>query len=173
MKTHERAPAWIALVVVLSLIGAGAATLAGIKGRELLRANQADSREQEALDAAGQLVANFMTTAAASVDADLARIVDGATGEFAEQFKNSQAALKESIVANQATSKGTILSAAVLHDDPEFQTDSDSTGVIVACDAQVTNINAPDGRLLHYRVRIALALGDDAVWRISKLGFVG
>ncbi|GLZ76840.1 hypothetical protein Afil01_16470 [Actinorhabdospora filicis] len=172
-SAYERAPLWIVVVVVLSLIGAGAVALGAWKGWDLYESNRADGLEQEALDAAGQLVTNFMTTSATSVDADLARIVEGATGEFGDQFKNGQAALKETIVANKAASVGKVLSKAILHGDPVYQTDTDSAGVIVACDAQVSNVNAPDGRLLHYRVKLGLTLGGDGVWRISKLEFVG
>src|ERR1043165_3471478 len=87
-----------------------------------------------ALAAGRQHVDGFMTTSAGSVDTDLERIEASATGEFKEQWVKQEPGLRESIVANQATSNGDVLSAAVVHDNPNFPTDRDSVGVIVAAD---------------------------------------
>ncbi|MEV0646528.1 hypothetical protein AB0I28_14820 [Phytomonospora sp. NPDC050363] len=170
-SVFERRPLWIGLNIVLALVVAGALALGGITGWRFLDANRADDAHTDAVSAARQHVRSFMTTAAGSVDADLDRIESVTTGTFNEEWAKQKAGLRETIVANQATSSGEILSAAVVYDNPDFPTDGDSTGVILAADARVTNVNAPDGRVVHYRVIVAMDLVDGE-WLIGKLEFV-
>ncbi|GIG69843.1 hypothetical protein [Phytomonospora endophytica] len=170
-SVFERRPLWIGLNIVLLLIVLAALGLGGYSGWKFAAAEQNDGVQADALAAARQHVDGFMTTSSGSVDADLDRIEAAATGEFKEQWIKNEAALRESIVANQATSNGEILSAAVVDDSPDYPTDHDSVGVIVAADATVTNVNAPEGRLVHYRVIVGMTLVDGK-WLIGKLGFV-
>lgn len=170
-SVFERRPLWIGLNVVLLVIVLGALGLGGYSGWKLASAQQDDSGHADALAAARQHVDGFMTTSAGSVDADLDRIEAASTGEFKEQWVKQEPGLRESIVANQATSNGEVLSAAVVYDNPNFPTDRDSVGVIAAADATVTNVNAPEGRLIHYRVIVEMSLVDGK-WLIGKLEFV-
>lgn len=170
-SVFERRPVWIGLNIVLLLIVLGALGLGGFSGWKFAAAEQDDTAQADALAAARQHVDGFMTTSAGSVDTDLDRIEAAATGEFKEQWTKQKPSLRESIVANQATSVGEVLSAAVVFDNPDYPTDRDSVGVIVAADATVTNVNAPEGRIVHYRVIVEMSLVDDK-WLIGKLEFV-
>lgn len=170
-SVFERRPLWIGLNVVLLLIVLGALGLGGYSGWKFAAAQQDDTAHADAVAAARQHVDGFMTTSAVSVDTDLDRIEAASTGEFKEQWVKQEPGLRESIVANQASSTGEILSAGIVYDNPEYPTDSDSVGVIVVADAHVTNVNAPEGRVVHYRVIVSMSLVDGE-WLIGKLGFV-
>ena len=50
--------------------------------------------------------------------------------------------------------------------------DSDSAVVLVAVDATVSNVKAPQGRPAHYRIKVDLAK-EEGRWLVSKLEFVG
>ena len=49
-----------------------------------------------------------------------------------------------------------------------------SAVVLVAVDATVKNVKAPDGRTSHYRIQVDVARdADSGTWRVAKLQFVG
>jgi Mce-associated membrane protein len=138
----------------------------GVQGRQWYELRQLDSARQQALAAARQTTVNFVTISAASVDRDLQRVADGATGDFKDEFTRGVAQVRAAVIENKVDSRGTVLRAAIVSADRRNAT------VLVAVDATVRNVNAPDGRLTHYRIRADLALIGDA-WLVSKLEFVG
>jgi Mce-associated membrane protein len=149
----------IALVVVLAL-------LTGWQGYRAVQRHQAEAATADAVRAARQTVQNFVSISAATIDRDLKRVTDGATGDFADEFERGKAQVKSVVVANKVRSTGTVLDAAV------DNADQDSARVLVVVDATVINSNAPKGQLRHYRISVDLAKvkGD---WRVATLKFVG
>lgn len=72
------------------------------------------------------------------------------------------------MVENNVESRGTVLRAGLVSGD------RDSAVVLVAVDATVKNVRAPDGRLAHYRIQVDLAKRAQAGgWLVSRLQFVG
>jgi Mce-associated membrane protein len=149
----------IALIVVL-------AGLTGWQGYEAVQRSRAEAATADAVRAARLTVQNFVSISAATIDRDLKRVSDGATGDFADEFERGKAQVKTVVVANKVRSTGTILEAAV------DTSDKDSARILVVVDATVINVNAPKGQLRHYRISVDLAKVKDD-WRVSTLKFVG
>jgi Mce-associated membrane protein len=159
--TRRRVTAWVASIVVVCAL-----VTAAMQGWQYNDQRRLEQARQQALAAARQTTVNFVTISAATVDRDLQRVADGATGDFRDEFTQAMPQVRAAVVENKVDSRGTVLRAAVVSSDRSGAT------VLVAVDATVRNINAPTGRLAHYRIRVNLALVN-GVWLVSTLEFVG
>jgi Mce-associated membrane protein len=160
-STRGRLTVWAAIVVLVCAL-----VTAAVQGWQYNDQRRLDAARQQALAAARQTTVNFVTISAATVDRDLQRVADGATGDFKDEFTQSEPQVKAAVVENKVDSRGTVLRAAIV------SADRTSAVVLVAVDATVRNVNAPTGRLAHYRIRVNLALVN-GVWLVSTLEFVG
>jgi Mce-associated membrane protein len=152
----------LVLVLLVALIGLGWVGLRWYDGNQLAAAHQA------ALAAAKQTTVDFVSISASSVDGDLQRIADGATGDFKDEFTRGMPQVRQAVVENKVESTGQVLRAGLVSGD------LDSAVVLVAIDASVKNVGAPDGRLSHYRIQVDLATDPDSGrWLVSRLQFVG
>lgn len=156
-----RIAAWLLLVLLL-----GTLTAAGVFGRQRYEQRQLDAARQQALAAARQDTVDFVSISAATVDRDLQRISDHATGEFKDEFTQDKAQVRAAVVENKVDSRGSALRAAIVSASRR------TAVVLVAVDATVKNTNAPDGRLSHYRIQVTMA-NQSGRWLISQLTFVG
>ncbi|NUT33622.1 MAG: hypothetical protein HOV79_11170 [Hamadaea sp.] len=153
-------------VLVLVLVLAFAA--AAYAGHGWWNARKLETAHAEAIAAGRQLATNFVSISAATVDADLARIATGATGEFGEEFGRSMPTVRSAVLENKVQSTGTVLRAGLVSGDV------DSAVVLVAVDATVKNVKAPDGRVSHYRIQVDLTRDPaSGAWLAAKLQFVG
>jgi Mce-associated membrane protein len=159
--TRPRLIVWAAVIVLVCAL-----VTAAVQGWQYNNQRRLEDARQQALAAARQTTVNFVTISAATVDQDLRRVVDGATGDFKDEFTQAMPQVRAAVVENKVDSHGTVLRAAVVSADPT------SAVILVAVDATVRNINAPTGRLAHYRIRVNLALVN-GVWLVSTLEFVG
>ena len=160
---RDRLVAWALLVVLAAVLVAG-----GLLGRRWYDQRQVDEARSQALAAARQTCVNFVSISASTVDSDLKRIANGATGQFKDEFTQDTAQVKAAVVQNKVDSHGTVLRAGVV------SADRHSAVVLVAVDATVKNTSAPDGRLSHYRIQVNMAR--DAAsgrWLVAQLQFVG
>jgi len=158
---RQRWTLWAAIIVTLCAV-----TVAAVQGWQWDQQRRLETARQQALAAARQTTVNFVTISAATIDRDLQRVVDGATRDFKDEFTRSMPQVRAAVVENKVDSHGTVLRAAVV------SADRSSAVVLVAVDATVRNVNAPNGRLAHYRIRVNLAtVGND--WLVSTLEFVG
>ncbi|GIG87091.1 hypothetical protein [Plantactinospora endophytica] len=154
----------VALVAVLCAVLA----LAGLFGYRWWQDRAVERAHGQALAAARQTTVNFVSVSASSVDSDLQRITAGATGEFREEFVRGQAKVRAAVLENKVESRGTVLRAGLVSGDRRHAV------VLVAMDATVKNVNAPDGRPAHYRIQVDLTREDDSdTWLVSRLQFVG
>jgi Mce-associated membrane protein len=156
-----RLAAWTLAVALLGVLAA-----AGLLARQSYDQNQLDTYRQQALAAARQATVDFVSISAASIDRDLQRIADHATGQFKDEFTQDLPQVRSAVVDNKVDSHGTVLRAAVV------SSSRTSAVVLVAVDATVKNASAPDGRLSHYRIRVSLSF-QAGRWLVSKLDFVG
>jgi Mce-associated membrane protein len=164
----RRSPgAWLTIgVLLVALLATVVAT--GVLGRRWYDQRQLDAGRQQALAAARQTTVNFVSISAASVDRDLQRIADGATGQFKDEFSQDTPQVRAAVVANNVDSHGTVLRAGVVSADRR------SAVVLLAVDATVKNTSAPDGRLSHYRIQTSLVRdAHSGRWLVSQLQFVG
>lgn len=141
---------------------------AGFAGHRWYQDRALEQARQQALAAARQTTVNFVSISASSVDRDLGRIVAGATGEFKEQFTRGQDQVRAAVVENKVESRGTVLRAGLL------SSDRGAAVALVAVDATVANVHAPQGRDSHYRIQVDLTRDrDSGDWLVSRLQFVG
>ncbi|SCG70751.1 Mce-associated membrane protein [Micromonospora inositola] len=163
--TPGRRRALLALLVVLL---AAALAGAGYYGHRWYVDRATDQARQDAVAAARQASVNFVSVSAASVDRDLQRIVARATGDFKDEFTRGQAQVRKAVVENKVQSQGSVLRAGLVSGDRSRAV------VLVAVDATVKNVKAPDGRPSHYRIQVDLVRDrDSGDWLVSKLQFVG
>jgi Mce-associated membrane protein len=160
----KRRPPWRLLAACTVLVVALAAAVFG--GYRWYGDRALDNAHEAALAAARQTAVNFVSVSASSVDRDLQRIVAGATGEFKDEFVRGQAQVRAAIVENKVESTGTVLRAGLVSGDRR------SAVVLVAVDATVKNVKAPDGRPSHYRIQVDVTR-DGGAWLVSRLQFVG
>jgi Mce-associated membrane protein len=157
---------WAVRLLAVALLGALAA--AGVFGRQWYDQWQLDTARQQAVAAARQETVDFVSISAATIDGDLKRIADGATGEFRDEFTRDMPQVRAAVVENKVQSSGTVLRAAVV------SASARAAVVLVALDATVKNTKAPDGRLSHYRIQVSLNRdGGSGHWLVSQLQFVG
>lgn len=156
----------VAAVVVVLLVAALAAL--AVTGQRWYGQRQLEAARQAALAAAKQTTVDFVSIGATTVDRDLQRIAAGATGDFKDEFTRGMPQVRTAVVENGVESRGTVLRAGMVSGD------RDSAVVLVAVDATVKNVRAPEGRLSHYRIQVDLALDrGSGRWLVSRLQFVG
>ena len=151
----------ILAVVVLALV-----VTVGWLGWGAVARYQDDAARTDAVRAARQTAQDFVSISGSTIDADLTRVTNGSTGDFADEFERAKAQIKSVVVANKVVSKGQVLVAAVV------SADRDSAVVLVVVDATVTNLKAPKGQLRHYRIKVDV-VQDKGAWKVSTLKFVG
>lgn len=152
---------WLAVLVV-------AVAAAGYAGYTWNTEHRSADTRTAALAAARQFAVDFVSINAATVDQDLARVAVGATGDFGDEFQRGMPTVRTSVLDNKVEAAGTVLRAALV------SADADSAVALVAVDAIIKNVKAPDGRTSHYRIQLDLVRpeGGDR-WLVSRLQFVG
>lgn len=156
------------VTAILAVALCTALAMAGVFGHRSYQDRALEQAHQHALAAAKQTTVNFVSVSASSVDGDLQRIMAGATGEFKDEFTRGQAQVRTAVVENKVESRGTVLSAGLLSGDLR------SAVVLVAVDATVKNVNAPDGHPSHYRIQVDMTKDrGSGAWLVSRLQFVG
>lgn len=157
-------PRWLAAalaVLVLALLVTGGVLLPG-----WLDARAEDERRRAVLRAATAEVVAFTTLDYRDLEPSIERVLDGATGEFEEQFESSRAQLEQLSRDNESVSEGRVLKVGVV------SMDEDSATVVVVADSQVTNKSTDEPQPRHYRLQLDLVLEGDR-WLTSDLQFVG
>lgn len=156
------------VVGLLVAVLAAALAAAGVFGHRWYADRAVDEAHQAAIAAAKQETVNFVSVSAATVDRDLQRISAGATGDFKEQFTRGQSQVRTAVVENKVDSRGSVLRAGLVSGD------RNAAVVLVAVDATVKNVKAPDGRPSHYRVQVDMVRDPQSgAWLVSRLQFVG
>ena len=101
--------AWSLAVVLVGVLAA-----AGLLARQAYDQGRLDTARQQALAAARQATVDFVSISAATIDRDLQRISDHATGEFKDEFTQDMPQVRAAVVDNKVDSHGTVLRAAVV-----------------------------------------------------------
>ena len=147
---------------VLALAVAAAAW----SGVRLYERHAAERDHAAAVAAARQFTIDFVSISAATVDTDIQRVTSGSTGDFAGEYTRGKTQVRAAVVENEVRSEGAVLRAGLVSGD------SDSAVVLVAVDATVRNVKAPQGRPAHYRIKVDM-VKEEGRWLVSKLEFVG
>jgi Mce-associated membrane protein len=155
---------WRAMLLGLAVVVA----LAGLVGWFGLRVNhshQAQAQRNLYLQVAKQGALNLTTIDWQHADADVHRILDGATGEFYDDFAKRSQPFIEVLKQAKAKTVGTISEAAL-----ESET-TDSGRALVIVTVQTSNNGEAEQVPKEWRMRIDLQKIGDQV-KVSKVGFV-
>ncbi|HXH78516.1 hypothetical protein [Nocardioides sp.] len=159
------------LNVVLMVLGlALGATVAFLVQSEESTATEAEQHGQRSLDvtrAATAQVQAFLGIDHGNVDAQAQVVLDGATGEFKQQYAEELDSLRRSARAQQSTAEATVLEVGI------SDIDATTASVFVAADTVVTS-NATDGtsRTVPWRIQLDMVKEGDR-WLTAGLQFVG
>ena len=159
----------LAAVVVLLLVAAGVllgrgdAAATGEQGRT----ETLSRRYDEVTRAARAEATAFLSVDHRDPGASSRRVLDGATGMFARQYRGNLPDLESSTRERQAVAEGEVRSVGVVR-----LTDSRAE-VLVAADSQVTNsMTRGQAQPRYYRLALVLVRQRDR-WLTSSLRFVG
>jgi len=148
------------LVAVVAL-----ALLLGWLGFRDHQSQQAQAQRSQFLQVARQGALNLTTIDWRHADADVRRILDGATGEFYNDFTKRSQPFIEVLQQAKATTVGTITEAGL-----QEQT-ADTAQALVAVSVQTSNAGEPDPVPRVWRMRITVQRAGDQV-KVSNVGFV-
>lgn len=144
------------------------AALAGLTawlGYAAYQSHQAQQRRAQFISVARQEALNLTTIDHQHAEADVRRIVDGATGQFYDEFSSRAGPFVDVVRKAQSTSVGTVTEAGV-----ESASGSEAQ-VIVAVTVKTAAAGAPDQTLHSWRMRLTVhKMGDDM--KVSQVGFV-
>ncbi|HET6818362.1 MAG TPA: hypothetical protein VFH66_14135 [Mycobacteriales bacterium] len=131
--------------------------------------NARDDRRQAVAAAARSEALAVTTISYRTANADLDRILAGATGKLRSQFAEQQPHFADILAPDKSVSKGEVLSVGVV------SASTSAAQVVVAVDATVTTTPAgkqPESVLKHYRMvmRLVKAHGH---WLVSDIAFAG
>ena len=121
-----------------------------------------EAAREAALRAGRQAILNLDALSAATIDADIKRVLDGSTGTFKKQFADASDDLKSLVVSRKTVSSGTVLSAGVV------RADLDSATVLVAVDRLVKDSTDKDGTTARDRWKVDLEKHDGR-WLVAGL----
>ncbi|WP_139809262.1 mammalian cell entry protein [Mycobacterium avium] len=141
------------------------AALAGWWGFRLHQSQQVQAQRSQYLQVARQGALNLTTIDWHHADADVRRILDGATGEFYNDFAKRSQPFIEVLQQTKATTVGTVKEAGL-----ESET-ADGAQVLVAVAVQTSNAGEADPAPRGWRMRISVQRVGDQV-KISNVGFV-
>ena len=147
-------------VVVLAL-----AVLVGWLGFRAYQSQQGQAQRSQFLEVARQGALNLTTIDWQNADRDVQRILDGATGQFHDDFAMRSQPFVDVVKQAKSTSVGTITEAGL-----ESEGD-DNAQVLVAVAVKTSNAGAPEQDPRAWRMRIFVEqVGDQA--KVSNVEFV-
>lgn len=148
------------LCVVLALTG-----LAGWWGWRLHQSQQTQAQRSHYLQVAKQGALNLTTINWQHADADVRRILDGATGQFHDDFAKRSQPFVEVLQQAKAVTVGTVTEAALESETP------DGAQALVLVSVRTSNAGEPDPVPRAWRMRINVQrVGTDI--KVSNVGFV-
>lgn len=153
-----RTPTLIALAVLLVAAIAGTVTFGLLYKAE----RDTDAAAEAALKSARSFAVKVTSYQADSLDKNFADVLDGATGEFKQQYTGASTSLRELIHGAKATATGQVIGAAV-----ESAT-TDRAQVLLHVDQSVTNKATDKPRVDRNRMLMTLERHDDR-WLVSKI----
>lgn len=115
-----------------------------------------------AMEAARNYAVALSTMDSKDIDKDIARVLDGATGEFKSMYGHASAQLRQLLVDNKAVSHGSVVDAAIK------SANKNTVEVMLFLDQSVTNAVNPEPRVDRLRMVMTMEKVDQR-WLASKL----
>ncbi|BBY33816.1 Mce protein [Mycolicibacter minnesotensis] len=144
----------VSVIVVFTLV-------AGL-GWQLWQQHRTSAAESAAQDAAVNYAQVLTSIDSTKVDDDFAAVLNGATGDFKDTYTKASVQLRQLLIDNKATARGTVVQSAV-------QSGSrDEVVVLLMVNQAVTNTNRPDPRVDRTRMKMTMQKVDGR-WLASKV----
>lgn len=159
-RSPVRCATLFGLAVLVALGG-----LAGWLGSRAQLSQQGQAQRGQFLQVARQGALNLTTIDWQRADADVRRILDGATGEFYDQFAKRSQPFIEVLRQSKATTVGKIAEAGLESETPG------SAQALVAVSVRMSNSGESDPVPRAWRMRITVQGVGDQV-KVSNVGFV-
>jgi Mce-associated membrane protein len=163
-RVPSLSPRGVLVAAVVLLVAA--ALVAFTQGRGYLADRDREQAGADAMAAGRQLAINFVTMDYRQFDDYGKRVLQGAGGDFADQYSKSLADLKKVVVENKTVSSVKRAEAALVSGD------ADSARVIVGVVAPTSNSATPQPVAKTYRLRLDLQRSGSS-WKVVSLDFVG
>ncbi|EID77086.1 MULTISPECIES: hypothetical protein [Rhodococcus] len=164
-EVRKSARGFIVTTAAVVLVAVAALVVGGISWTNLRAEQTAQSRDQQVLETARQVVVNLVTLRHQSVDEDIQRVADGTTGPFRDQFTSASGSFGDVLNQGQVESTGEVKEAGLV------KADDDHAVVLAAVTSTVKNTEAPDGEIRVYRMKVSLD-SVDGRWLVSDVEFV-
>ncbi len=161
-ESAPRSRAMLALAALCVLLAVAAVVL----GVQLRGHAQEQEARDDALRAARQSAINLTSIDAAQFDEAVERVLDGAMGDFRQEFEDNSENLQQLLRDNDVSASGTVIDAGLVRSDK-----SNATALVVV-DSTVKNTASPEGRVNTYRMQIEVERVEGE-WLTSTLRFVG
>jgi len=152
--------------IVVALVVMAAFAVYGVgRYHALNRADQQSRNSRQAILAARMEVLALTTVSASSSQADIQRLLAGATPGFRAEFQQQAKDFKTALEQADVTSTGNIASAGI------ESLKGNSATVLVAATGTVKNKNTAKAEPRNYRLRVSLQKTDGR-WLVSGMDFV-
>lgn len=149
----------VVLVALLMAIGLVVASQGSVD-------DDLSTAQREVAEAARAEAVAFLTVDHRDMDPLIDAVLDGATGDFAEQYESQRERLTREAGRTEATSTGEVVALGV------GDLDDDSATVLVAANSTVTNTSTGgEGQVRYYRLRLDLVREGER-WLTSNVQFV-
>ena len=162
---RTRAPMRAALVLNLTIV-AVLGCLVGVMGYRTYRTHEVQQERELFVQVARQGALNLTTIDYTHADADVARILDSATGTFYDDFKQRSQPFVEVVKQAQSKSEGTVIDAGL-----ESVTGGGAQ-VFVAVKVTTTLAGVPQPKPRGWRMRVSVTKVSDHAVKVSNVAFV-
>jgi Mce-associated membrane protein len=159
------APSVRRAVLLGSAIVVSLSVLVGWLGFRAYQAHQEQALQSQLLQAARQGALNLTTIDWQHAEADMQRILDGATGQFHDEFASRSQPFIDVVKQAKSTSVGTITEAGLESEE------SGHARVLVAVAVKTSNAGAPEQDPRTWRMRITVQKDGDQA-KVSNVEFV-
>lgn len=163
-RCRTRMPAVVAAAITLVAVVAGAA--GGYLALEHREARAAAAQRSSYVQVARQEVLNVLTVHFDSVDRDVQRILDGATGPWRGEFAPQAQPFTEAVRGSKVVTTAEIAGAGL-----ERINGDGSAQVLIVAHSKVSNSAGAHEEPRSFRVRVTVA-PDDGRLKISKMEYV-
>jgi Mce-associated membrane protein len=160
MESAVRHAMLLGLAVIVAF-----ATLVGWLGFRVHHSHQVQAQRSLILQTARQGAANLTTIDWQRADADVARILDGATGQFHDDFSSRSGPFVDLVKKAKSITVGTVTEAGL-----ESET-ADTAQVLVAVTVTTTNAGTAEQQPRAWRLRMFVQKAGDQA-KVSKVEFV-
>lgn len=164
LSLSELSPLQMALVVGLaSFVAVG--TLCSWLGYRAHQAREEDQFRALLIQIGKQAAVNLTTIDYEHAERDVQRILDSATGEFREDFKNRSGPFIDIVKKVQSKSVGTVTEAGLESMNPQ------EGRVLLAVTVKSSSRGSPDEKPRYWRMRVTVGReGDEA--KVSRVDFI-